>query len=282
MRILLLALLLQGTWYQSNVARNLSDFEQVVYKKVDTTELKLFIQYPENRIQGELHPAIIFFYGGGWNRRNITHFVPQSNHFAKRGIVAIVADYRVRDIHGTTPFDAVADAKSAIRFIRKHFRDFSIDTSQIVASGGSAGGHIAAAASMVPGLNDPDDDLSISSKACALVLFNPVFDNGPNGFAYKRFGSRYREISPMHNIRPGIPPTIVFLGTEDHGIPVETAKRYKQKMEENGNRCDLMLYEGQKHGFFRFREESQNNNKFFWKTLMDADDFLVSLGIITN
>ena len=52
MRILLLALLLQGTWYQSNVARNLSDFEQVVYKKVDTTELKLFIQYPENRIQG--------------------------------------------------------------------------------------------------------------------------------------------------------------------------------------------------------------------------------------
>jgi len=65
------------------------------------------------------------------------------------------------------------DAKSAMRFIRKHADEFQIDPDKIIASGGSAGGHLAAATALIDGYNDPSDDLSISSKPSALVLLTP-------------------------------------------------------------------------------------------------------------
>lgn len=42
-------------------------------------------------------------------------------------------------------------------------------------------GHLAAFVGMVEGQDDPNDDRSVSPKANAMVLFNPVFDNGPEG-----------------------------------------------------------------------------------------------------
>ena len=63
-------------------------------------------------------------------------------------------------------------------------------------------------------------------------------------------GDNYREISPMHNIQAGAPPTIVFLGTNDDLVPVSTAKRYEATMKKVGSRCETHLYPGQGHGFF--------------------------------
>ena len=66
---------------------------------------------------------------------------------------------------------------------------------------------------------------------------------------------------PMHNIQSSILSTVVFFGTEDKGVNVESAKLYKQKMEKFGNCCDLFLYIGQQHEFFNYRENSTNCNK---------------------
>lgn len=247
----------------------------MVYKQADTTNLKLFLYYPNEKTYNEPHSAIVFFFGGGWNSGNITQFEPHAKHYASKGMVAILADYRVRGRHGTTPFDAVSDAKSVFRFVRKNAIHLGIDPGRIAGSGGSAGGHIAAAAAMVPGLDDPNDDLSISPVPNALVLFNPVFDNGPDGYGYNRIAERYTEISPLHNIRPGVPPTIVFLGTNDRLIPVSTAENYRDKMIDAGNVCHLFLYKGEGHGFFNFR-----NTESYIETLTKAEKFLVSLGYI--
>lgn len=195
-------------------------------------------------------------------------------------MVAVLADYRVKSRHNTSPFEAVSDAKSAIRYLRKNFESLHIDTSAIVASGGSAGGHLAAATATVQGLNDPGDDLKINARPDAMVLFNPVFDNGPSGYGYERVGDRYTEISPMHNIRKGIPPAIVFLGTSDKLIPVETAELFKKKMEEAGSRCDLFLYDGQPHGFFNYRRNGDILNPYFIKTVRQTDIFLRSIGFL--
>ena len=94
-------------------------------------------------------------------------------------------------------------------------KSWGLIQSGLRAGGGSAGGHVAAAVATVPGLNAPGDDLSVSCLPDALVLFNPVYDNGPGGFGYPKLKDRYREISPMHNLREGMPPTIVFLGDQD-------------------------------------------------------------------
>jgi len=247
----------------------------MVYKQADTTNLKLFFFYPDEKIYNEPRPAIVFFFGGGWNGGNITQFEPHAKHLVSKGMVAILADYRVRERHGTTPFDAVSDAKSVFRYLRKNAELLGIDPAGIAGSGGSAGGHIAAAAAMVPGLDDPTDDLTVSPRPNALLLFNPVFDNGPDGYGYDRIGERYPEISPLHNIQHGVPPTIVFLGTNDRLIPVSTAENYRDKMINAGNICQLFLYEGKGHGFFNFR-----HTESYLETLAETERFLVSLGYI--
>ena len=136
----------------------------------------------------------------------------------------MVADYRVKSRHGTTPFECVKDGKSAVRWLRANADRLGIDPNRIAAGGGSAGGHVAAATGNVPGLEEPGEELHVSSVPNALLLFNPVYDNGPGGYGHERVRDRFHEISPLHNIKPGAPPTIVFLGTDNALVPVATAR----------------------------------------------------------
>ena len=251
--------------------------KDAIYKVVNNDSLMLRVYFPDNFKKKKKYLTIVFFFGGGWNGGTITQFEDQSKYFASRGMVTAVVDYRVKSRNKTTPFDAVKDAKSAMRYLKNHAKDFGIDTKKMVASGGSAGGHLAAATTLLPGLNESTDDLSVSPKATALILFNPVIDNGEGGYGYERIGDRYMEISPMHNITKGAPPTIFFLGDNDKHIPVATGKEYKSRMEAVGSRCDLFIYEGQEHGFFN---KSKKKGKYYYETVYEADLFLQSLGYL--
>jgi acetyl esterase/lipase len=220
---------------------------------------------------------MIYFFGGGWNGGSTAQFKPHAKYFSGRGIVCVLVDYRVKSRQGTSPFESLKDAKSAIRYLRKNAEELNIDPDKIIASGGSAGGHLAAATATIQKFNEESDDISISAVPNALVLFNPVYDNGPGGYGYDRVGEKYLWFSPLHNIRKGAPPTIVFLGTKDKLIPVETAHYYKTVMEKVGSRCDLHLHEGEPHGFFNYSKIKNYNS-----TVYKADKFLESLGYLTG
>lgn len=246
---------------------------QVIYKQIDTISLALDFYYPADIEPNRSYPVMIFFFGGGWNGGRISQFEPHAKYFSDRGIICVLADYRVKSRHNSTPFDALEDAKSAMRYLREHASEFQIDTSKIVASGGSAGGHLAAATAIISKYDNPSENLQISSKPNALVLFNPVIDNGPGGYGYDRIGVKYKDFSPLHNINEGAPPTIFFLGTEDKLIPVVTAEYYKTVMEKVRSRCDLIVYEGEGHGFFNYKFSDNYN-----KTISETEKFLTSLG----
>lgn len=249
----------------------------MVYKQKGEISLNLFIFYPPDYQEKDRHPSITFFFGGGWNGGSLTQFEPHAKHLASLGMVSVLADYRVRSRHGTSPFEAVADARSAMRFLKIHAEKLRIDPEKMVAAGGSAGGHLAACTAFLKGLDEPGEDLSVTTVPAALVLYNPVIDNGPEGYGFERVGERYREISPAHNIREGLPPVIFFLGTSDRLIPVATAEKFRNDMEKAGNRCDLFLYEGQPHGFFNFR-----NTENYQSTLLKTVDFLKSLKLLSQ
>jgi len=251
--------------------------DQILYKKIDTTQLYLTVYQSAIKEPTKKSSALVFFFGGGWNSGTVKQFEPQALYFSQRGMVCILVDYRVKEKQNTTPFESLKDAKSAIRFIRAHYTELHIDTTKIVAAGGSAGGHLAAATATINDYNESTDNTAISCIPDALVLFNPVFDNGPGGYGYERIGEAYKYFSPLHNIKSGTPPTIVFLGENDHLIPVETAKYYKKVMEKVKSRCDLFLYEGQGHGFFNYK-----NFEFYKKTLSETDIFLQSLGYLNK
>lgn len=247
--------------------------DAVIYKKVDTTTLKMKVLYPDSLKENKLYPCIVFFFGGGWKTGNLNQFMKQAKHFNQKGMICFLVDYRVQSRQGTTPFESLKDAKSAIRFIRKNAGQFQINKDAIVASGGSAGGHLAAATALIDSFNESTDDLSISPKPNALILFNPVIDNGPGGYGFERIGEAFKNFSPLHNIQKGAPPTIIFLGTKDNLIPVQTVQYFKTVMEKVGSRCNVFLYEGATHGFF-------NKKIYLEKTLAEADKFLLSLGFI--
>jgi acetyl esterase/lipase len=256
---------------QAQKVRDMPD--SVVYKNTPAGSLSMYVLYPPGIKKVNKCPCIVFFFGGGWIRGSINQFRYQADYFRKRGLVCFLVDYRVESRQKSTPFQSLEDAKSSIRFIRKNADVFHIYKDSLIACGASAGGQLAAATAVIKGYNDPNDDTAFNAKPNILVLFNPVIDNGPAGYGYDRIGEAYKSFSPLHNIKRGAPPTIIFLGTKDHFIPVATMEYYKTEMEKAGSRCDLILYNDVGHGFF-------NKGGFRETTLFQADQFLVSLGYL--
>jgi acetyl esterase len=249
-----------------------------IYKTVAERELKLAIVNPPDWKAADQRPAMVFFHGGGWTGGAPTQFTQHSEYLATRGMVCIQIEYRlIKKGDSGPPIECIADAKSAMRWVRSHAAELGIDPNRIGAGGGSAGGHLAAFVGMVEGLDDPQDDLKVSPKANALALFNPVFDNGPDqGWGHARVGERFKEFSPAHNITADDPLTIIFLGTQDKLIPVAVVERFKANMEKADVRCEAKFYEGQGHGFFNPGKGGTMN--FYYDTLLETDKFLTSLG----
>ena len=216
----------------------------VTYKQIGEVDLKLHIFEPAGHQTTDRSPVAVFFFGGGWNGGTPQQFYPHCSHLAAKGVVAMSAEYRVKKRNKTTPVECVKDGKSAIRWIRKHANELGVDPDKLIAGGGSAGGHVAAATGTATTFEE-EVEAGIDCRPNAMVLFNPVFDNGPGGYGHERVKEYWQQFSPMHNIDAMTAPTIVFLGTKDHLVPVATAENYKQRMEKLGLRCELRLYKDQ-------------------------------------
>jgi len=243
--------------------------EKILYKNTKEGELNLFVYKPSEFDIKKKYSCIVFFHGGGWNSGNPEQFQRQSRYFTSRGMVAVSVEYRIRNVHGTSPIQAMEDAKSAIRFIRSNAKLLSIDSNKIAAAGGSAGGHLAAVAGNIDLFDNSNEDLTISSKPNLLILYNPVLHNGRKW----PWIDNPSNASPYDNISKGAPPTIILTGTEDKIVPVELIKSYKKRMESIGSRCDLILYEGAEHAFF-------NRGDDFIDTVFQTDIFLKSNGYL--
>jgi acetyl esterase/lipase len=167
----------------------------------------------------------------------------------------------------------MADAKSAVRWLRAHAGELGVDPNRVVAGGGSSGGHLALSSAILEGFDEPEEDRRTSSKPNVLVLFNPVVDTSRS----QRMGARALEGSPYHNVSRDLPPTVIFHGRADTTVPYAHVERYCAKAQELGNRCELFGYEGAEHGFFSPRVEE---GRWYRETLVEADRFLTTLGYL--
>jgi acetyl esterase/lipase len=261
-------------------AQSIAPSKKILYKVIEGDSLYLHVFEPE-LISNKKIAAVVSFFGGGWVGGNPKQFYQQSQYLASRGILAISAEYRVKTKHGTSPFDAVEDAKSAIRWVREHAKELHIKPNKIVASGGSAGGHLALCTALVKGLDNITENLSISSVPNAVVGYNPVFDTTEKGYGAEKVAGRETEISPCHQIKKDMPPMLVFHGKEDTTVPFENAYRFNELMNKAGNTCELVAVDGVGHGFFNgsfFRPK--DGDKYFNLTMYKTDVFLEKLGYL--
>ena len=257
--------------------------ETILYKSIDNIDLNLYVFRPKNFDISKIYNSIVFFHGGAWNTQNIKQFQRQSIYFASRGMIAFIVEYRVTSIHDSTPFQSVEDAKSAIRYIRSNSKSLSLNPEKIAVSGGSAGGHLAAASANISKYDNTNENLMISSKPNLLILFNPILDTTPDAWGYgsfmRRVGNKITdnpyEISPIHHISKKTPPTIILTGTNDNLVPVIKINEYKNIMTANNVRCDVVFYKDAEHGFF-------NRGEDFIDTVYKSDLFLKSYGYLSG
>lgn len=139
-----------------------------------------------------------------------------------------------------------------MRYLRTHADELGIDPNKIVVSGCSAGGHVAVGTALFDNVNDVADDLGVSCRPDAMVLYYPVIDTSAAGYGQKKIGDAWEQLSPVHNVKAGLPPTIVFHGTGDKVTPHAGALSFRDKMQTAGNICELVSHPNGVHGYFVF------------------------------
>jgi acetyl esterase/lipase len=248
--------------------------KEIVYKTTPQGELKLHVFSPAGDFQAAvLRPCVVFFFGGGWKSGSYLQFVPQAEYLASRGIIAISADYRIANIRKTTPDKAVEDAKSAIRWVRGHATKLGIDPGKVIASGGSAGGHLAACTALVKAYDAESDDKNISAVPNAMVLFNPAMDIATL-FKQRDTGDSpitlemAEAITPNSFVAKDTPPAILFFGTADK--LKAGGDEYVKKARELSLRAEMWTAADMPHGFF-------NKAPWIQVTARKMDEFLISL-----
>ncbi len=256
----------------------LKQAQEHVYKETDDgLALKAYV-FSSSEQAEQLRPVILFFASGAWDHILISQFGPHCMHFVERGAMGILVEYRTSSVHGSSPMDAISDARSALRWVRYNADILHIDPTRVVAGGGSGGAHLALAAAMIPGLADDSNDPNISCVPDALVLFSPIVDTSKKGCGFDRFRTAddANRANPSKYIGKHLPPMIIFHGSADKFMSVDLVSKFAKQLQRKANVCEMVVFEGRNNTFYNFNVDPD----CFDATINEADRFLVDQGFL--
>lgn len=242
------------------------------YKETNGIKRELEVYFPKDHATSKQSvPAIIFFHGGAWVKGSRKSFSNQCDYFAKRGIVAVTANYRLvtkkdkASMKGNESYKrlCIPDVKSAIRWVKEHADELKIDPNRLILGGGSAGAHVGLIATHNSGLNDPNDSKETDTSVVAYILFNPALKAGD---------SQDKEIDVIQHLNKNTAPAIAFFGDKDTWLK-GWKPAFKKWQSLDATTIEVRIAKGQKHAFF---------NKQPWRdlTILAADEFLQKLGLL--
>lgn len=228
-----------------------------VYKKTPHGELTLVVNYPPGWKAGDQRAALVYFFSGAWRWGDTSQLEPQARYLASLGMVAIRADYRVSSRFGedVTPLEGTEDGRSAMRWVRANAGTLGIDPDRIVGAGGSAGGQIIMCALACPEVNAKSDDLSVSPKPNAIILFSPVlrfnwqpwidqFDDRKDKIPLIEPMGRVQEYMASHTM----PPLLMLFGQLD---PLTLqGKELLPKLRACTTQVEMLSFYMRDHHFF--------------------------------
>lgn len=222
------------------------------YKTVDGHKLDLHIFLPDITYQRTKRPVMVYFSGGSWTKGTPEWDFYNCANYAKKGWIAVAVEYRVADRFESTPFEAVKDARSAIRWLRLNADSYNLDTHHIVATGNSAGGHLVLTTALANEWNEKTDDLHVSASPNLLLVNAGVYNlyaNESTAWITSRLKDRSlaKKISPQHLLRKDIPPMLIIHGTSDQSVDYVTAKAFAEEMKKLGNDFEFHTIEEAPH-----------------------------------
>ncbi len=245
--------------------------EEYLYKTTPHGELTLHINFPSTWRKNQNYPAVVFF-AGEWVNGSVEQFAYYARYLAERGMIAARAEYRLLSNQEISIVDCIRDAKSAIRWLRKHASELGIDPNRIAAAGGFAGGYLAACTAHVSGYEEGKEDWTLSSKSNLLILLNPLLSVTNALFAQRLPDNDIaKDISPLLHVDEETPPTILVCGSQDALYP--QAQEYFNRAYEHEADAALFVADKQGRGFF-------NNPPWLQQTLLVIDTFLIEHGYL--
>jgi acetyl esterase/lipase len=158
--------------------------EDVVYGTVDGFELQGDLYLPDP--DGGMRPGMLMIHGGGWgggDKATIGHFRKASKRYASMGFVVFNINYRLSR-HAPAPA-AVEDVKSALQFMHKQADEWKMDPARIVATGGSAGSHLALMTGLCDAYGTGESVAAVLSRAAISDVHDLVYGKNPRGWAQK-------------------------------------------------------------------------------------------------
>ena len=147
----------------------------VCYVNRDGIERTLQMIVPETNAKApKIYPAILYVQGSAWRKQDNYKRLGAMADLARRGFVTAILQYRESDL-ATFPAP-VEDAKTGVRFLRKHAEEYRIDPSQVFIMGDSSGGNTAFIAGVTADQELMDTDVygEYSCKVNAIVDFYGV------------------------------------------------------------------------------------------------------------
>lgn len=229
------------------------------------------------------YPVAVFVHGGGWmsgDKRDIQLFMIMR---------AVAQGYAVVSVGYSLSFTAefptqVCEVKTALRFLRAHAGQYSLDTDRMALLGPSAGGHLAAITALSgPGqLDEPalgwrDEDCRVS----AVVDWYGPIDFSTADEQFRQSGTKNNLVpwdaihapaafflgravpfapelvqlaNPENYIHAAAPPFYIVHGTDDQVVPHQQSEIFAKKLQQvlGPERAQLELANGRGHGDVMF------------------------------
>lgn len=255
--LLLLAPLLsfgQSPAKQPVVLPNATLDANLAYDQHPQTVVDVYV--PKSPAVGK-RPAALVIHGGGWvngtKESVVERFVAP---LVDEGFVVANVEYRLAAVAPAPA--AVNDVLKAAEWFRTNAKRWNVDTSRIIATGGSAGGHLA----LMVGLTPKSARLGPSAKIAAVINFYGITDvedqiAGPNMRKYavtwvpeqENRGELARRVSPMTYVRKQAPPVLTLHGTADETVPYEHGVQITKALRDAGGDAEMISVPNGRHGF---------------------------------
>ena len=215
--------------------------------------------------------AVLLMSSGGWfsGKQPIDRVQQQFGFLLDAGYTIVPIRHRSAPDYKVP--DAVADVQHAVRHVRHHAEDYSIDSTRMAVMGFSSGGHLTLMISL-----DSDDGAdtettdSVSNTAnhvaAGIAYFPPVdLENivGPN----ERFPaldfepSLASSVSPINFADAEDPPVLLLHGTADELVPLSNSTRMHETLASVGAKSQLSVFEGAGHGFREPADQERARNE---------------------
>jgi acetyl esterase/lipase len=242
----------------------------LVYERSNGWEGKLDVYAQRMPPNSGPSPVVIFIHGGGWVQGTKEGSVLQGVlPYVAMGYSVVNVEYRLANV-SLAPA-AIEDCRCALRWVVAHAKDYNFDTSRIVVSGASAGGHLALTTGMIPTSAGFDRSCQTQDepRVAAIVNFFGITDvadllDGPNKkpfpetwpYTVQWLGNQpnradvARAASPLTYVRPGVPPTISIHGDADPLVPYNHSVRLQELLEKAGVVHEFVTVPGGGHGNF--------------------------------